>query len=89
MNSCGYKSGGIGWCHTEGCNYEGGDRMLCKQHLHDFASERAMQMICAVTCSSAGTYDQMLAVKRVVNAWVYAPRTLTDAAKIESLPEPR
>ena len=53
------------------------------------ASERAMQMICAVTCSGKDPYQQMRTINRVVNAWVHAPGKLTPNAMVENLPELR
>jgi hypothetical protein len=55
-----------------------------------FASERAMSMICGVVNDdTAGMFDQMRRIKRVVNAWVTYPGKLSDTETIEDLPGPR
>lgn len=53
------------------------------------ASERAMQMICAVTTSGKQKWKRMWDIERIVNAWVFHPDKLIPTAMIEDLPEPR
>lgn len=53
------------------------------------ASERAMQMICALCNSGTNTLAQLANIDRIVNAWVHHPNLLTPNAMIDHLPFPR
>jgi hypothetical protein len=50
------------------------------------ASERAMQMVCAVTTSGRPLSDKLDRINTVVEAWVFHPDRLTPTAMIEDLP---
>jgi hypothetical protein len=49
------------------------------------ASERAMQMICAVVTSSRPPQERLDRIDAVVRAWVFYPARLTPTAMIEDL----